>query len=85
MNGREKIPASLRRKLILGVLQGEITQAEVVRRYGVDKSHVSRLVSAAREAPGRNLFRAKGKHDDATEEVAFRRRVVEILDGNESQ
>lgn len=84
MNGREKISRKERRQIILKVLRGEASQIEIVRGYGLDKSHISRLVSQAKDTPERNRDRAMLALLDAEDEVEFREEVIEILRNGES-
>jgi transposase-like protein len=79
MNGREKITPKDRRDIILAVLFEGEPQTVLARQYGLDKSHVSRLVSEARRAPYVKLQEAAAALEEAEREVRFRRRVIEIL------
>ena len=82
MNGRDRIGNKARRAIVLSVLYEDEPQAVLAREYGVDKSHVSRLVADAREAPELKLRKAEEALKEAEREVRFRKRVMEILEGD---
>jgi hypothetical protein len=63
---------ALRRRLILSVLLGEISQGEAERRSGMAQGSMSRAVASVKRGPEAALL-------DAEEEAKFRRRVAEIL------
>lgn len=83
MSGREKITPRDRRDIVLAVLYEGEPQIVLANQYGVDKGHVSRLVSDARETPTLKLQKAQEALEEAQREVRFRRRVIEVLRGAE--
>ncbi len=75
---RPKDPA-LRRACILAVLMGEISQGEAERLMEWSKGMMSGTMKTERERDQRQMLKA------AEEEVAFRRRMVELEDVREKQ
>ena len=69
---RPKLTLDERRAIVLAVLEHDANVTELARRYGIRRQRVYQLLEEA-------MIDSKEKLWEAEREVAFRRRVIELV------